>query len=165
MSKVYIVMGVSGCGKTTIGELLATQLSIPFYDADDFHPEANTHKMSKGIPLQDEDRWPWLSDLAIEIEKWQALEGAVLACSSLKENYRKRLFKNEEAFEKAKQYFIYLDISYEIVSKRLSKRKGHFFDPDLLQSQFDTLEVPKYGVHVSNTYNQERIIEEIISNV
>lgn len=158
-------MGVSGCGKTTIGELLASELKLPFYDADHFHPKENVLKMSKGIPLQDEDRWPWLSTLAVEIEKWQKLDGAVLACSSLKESYRKRLFKNEAAFIKAQPCFIYLEVSYKVVSRRLSNRKGHFFNPSLLQSQFDSLEVPAYGVQVSSNNNQSKILDKILTHV
>ncbi|TVZ23280.1 gluconokinase [Dokdonia sp. Hel_I_63] len=160
MKNVYIVMGVSGCGKSTIGKMLSERLKIPFYDADDFHPQTNIDKMASGTPLQDEDRWPWLDSLALEIQQWSGDKGSVLACSALKEVYRKRLF-SESAFAKAKQNFIYLDANFEALSKRLASRKNHFFDPSLLQSQFDTLEVPQYGIHVEATLAKEYIIRRI----
>ncbi len=160
MKNVYIVMGVSGCGKSTIGKMLSKQLRVPFYDADDFHPQVSVDKMASGIPLQDEDRWPWLDSLAGEIQQWSSDQGAVLACSALKEIYRERLF-SQSAFEKAKQNFIYLDANFEALSKRLASRKNHFFNPSLLQSQFDTLEVPQYGIHVAATLAKEDIIKRI----
>lgn len=85
----YVIMGVTGCGKSTIGRLLAKRLAIPFFDGDDYHPDANVHKMSSGIPLTDEDRFPWLTILNSEISKWNSNNGAALACSALKEDYRK----------------------------------------------------------------------------
>jgi gluconokinase len=136
MSKVYIVMGVSGVGKTTIGQGFARQLGVPFYDADDFHPEGNKAKMAAGNPLQDEDRWPWLDILAAHIKDWKK-DGAVLACSALKESYRDRLQQHTTVV------YIYLKASFALIFKRIQARKNHFFNPDLLDSQFDTLEVPK----------------------
>ena len=88
---VYIIFGVSGSGKTTIGQLLAKKLNIPFYDADDYHPVSNIEKMASGKPLNDNDREPWLGLIAMEIKKWKTQEGAVLACSALKEKYREIL--------------------------------------------------------------------------
>ncbi len=160
MKNVYIVMGVSGCGKSTIGKMLSKLLRVPFYDADDFHPQVNVDKMASGTPLQDEDRWPWLDSLALEIQQWSNDKGAVLACSALKESYRERLF-SESAFAKAKQHFIYLNADFETISSRLASRKNHFFDPALLQSQFDTLEVPSYGIHIDVTLEKEVIINRV----
>ena len=160
MGNVYIVMGVSGCGKSTIGKMLSERLEIPFYDADDFHPQVNIDKMASGHPLQDEDRWPWLEAIAVEIIKWSSSKGAVLACSALKEVYRERLF-SKSAFAKAKQHFIYLDADFETISSRLASRKNHFFDPALLQSQFDTLEVPSYGIHIDVTLEKEAITNRV----
>ena len=88
---IIVVMGVSGCGKSTVGKLLAAELSYPFIEADDFHTKENVLKMSKGIPLNDEDRYPWLQSLARELEIQERNKGAVLACSALKELYRKIL--------------------------------------------------------------------------
>ena len=87
-------MGVSACGKTTIGQLLSNALNVPFYDADDFHPQANIEKMISGFPLNDDDRAPWLSILSNKLKQWNASEGAVLACSALKETYRQQLSKD-----------------------------------------------------------------------
>lgn len=164
MSVVYIVMGVSGCGKTTIGKKLAATLDLPFYDADDFHPQANIDKMASGSPLQDNDRWPWLDSLATEIKQWSSGNGAVLACSALKEVYRERLY-SDNAFAKAKQNFIYLDANFETISQRLASRQNHFFDPALLQSQYDTLEVPSYGIQVSVAQSTDQILTDILKEI
>lgn len=161
-------MGVSGCGKTTIGELLAARLHLPFYDADDFHPQTNVDKMASGTPLQDDDRWPWLDILAKKIQMWEQDSGAVLACSALKEVYRARLFSNKHApklTSASKNNFIFLDASFEMISNRLAQREDHFFDPRLLQSQFDTLEVPSYGIQANAGLGQEVVLKEILKMV
>ena len=162
MAVVFVIMGVSGCGKTTIGKGLADQLGIPFYDADDFHPQHNIDKMGSGIPLEDDDRWSWLAHLSTEVSIWSAGRGGVLACSALKEVYRERLYADSDAYLKAKKNFIYLDASYDIIKERLAKRRNHFFDPSLLQSQFDTLEIPSYGIHIDITQPRKNIIRQII---
>ena len=90
MATIFIVMGVSGVGKTTLGKALAKRLTIPFYDADDFHSKENKAKMAAGIPLQDQDRWPWLDSIVAQYPLWKT-KGAILACSALKESYRTRL--------------------------------------------------------------------------
>ena len=90
---IIVVMGVAGCGKSTIGKLLAKRLSLPFIEADEFHSKENVLKMSKGIPLNDEDRFPWLQSLSKELQLQEQKKGAVLACSALKENYRKMLLE------------------------------------------------------------------------
>lgn len=150
-------MGVSGVGKTTIGKHLAAQLQLSFYDADDFHPKANIDKMSNGIPLQDKDRWPWLDHIAAQMPIWVG-QGAILACSALKEVYRKRLVPSE--FQKNVQW-IYLEGTYNTIKERLVKRKGHFFNPELLKSQFETLEPPLYGLKIDISNTIDKIIQKI----
>lgn len=140
---IIIVFGVSGAGKTTVGELLARELGWPFLEADDFHPPANIEKMRSGRPLNDEDRRPWLDSLREQIKRSLAAgENAVVACSALKRAYRDRLRVDE------KVKFVFLHGDYALVEKQLRSRRGHFFDPDLLQSQFDDLEEPQPGEDV-----------------
>jgi gluconokinase len=141
---IIILMGVSGSGKTTIGEQLAQALSWPFYDADQFHPPANVAKMQQGIPLTDEDRWPWLQALRAHIETCihQSIS-AVLACSALKQAYREHLITDE-----AEVKLVYLKGDYDLIQERLAQRRGHFMPPGLLASQFAALEEPEQGVVV-----------------
>lgn len=153
-------MGVSGSGKTTIGELLSEKLSIPFYDADDFHSEENVIKMSGGIPLVDEDRLPWLLKLAKKIKKWKKGSGAILACSALKESYREILKEGDDNI-----FWVYLYGKKEKISERISDREGHFFGPELISSQFETLEVPDYGVHINCHQSPEAIAKQIIDKL
>ena len=135
---IVILFGVSGAGKTTLGEMLARQLDWKFCEADDFHSKANIDKMHAGVPLTDEDRWPWLQSLRELIEQSLAENrNAVLACSALKESYRQVLRVSEDV------RFVYLRGSYEIVANQIRNRHGHFMNPDLLRSQFATLEEPK----------------------
>lgn len=134
---VIIVMGVSGSGKTHVGKLLAEALSLPFYDADDFHPLSNVAKMEQGNSLTDADRMPWLAILAGKISEWNAQGGAVLACSALKESYRVQLSENYTANVR----FAYLQGSKELILNRMLAR-DHFFPPELLDSQFADLEEP-----------------------
>jgi len=139
---IVIVCGVAGVGKTTIGRLLAQELGWEFYDADDFHPAANTEKMKAGIPLTDEDRWPWLARLRQLIERCLAAhENAVLACSALKRSYRDRLRVSEEV------QFVFLRASRARVSEHLQWRRGHFMPAALLDSQFTDLEEPQADEH------------------
>ncbi|MGP3988780.1 gluconokinase [Streptomyces sp. 3N207] len=139
-------MGVSGSGKSTVGEWLAEALGLPFADADDFHPEQNIEKMSAGIPLDDADRAPWLDAMADWLAR-RADGGAVLVCSALKHRYRERLRRASPRL-----FFVHLDGSYELIAARLARRKGHFMPPSLLRSQFDALEPlgeDEWGVTVS----------------
>lgn len=152
---VIIIMGVSGSGKTTIGKALAKRLNVKFYDGDDFHPQINIHKMSKGIPLNDQDRLPWLEIIAANTKKWETLGGAVIACSALKESYRKILQS------KTKIYWIYLTAAYETIFERM-KNRTHFMKPSMLQSQFDILEVPTYGIHMDATLFPNEIVSKTI---
>ena len=137
-------MGVSASGKTTLGKLLAQQLGLPFYDADNFHPIQNIQKMQEGKPLGEEDRKPWLEKLSEEIKQWDRDGGAVLACSALKESYRDILSSNVGNIQ-----WIYLEADRDTLITRLKNRKGHFFNPLLLDSQLEALEVPFDAIKVS----------------
>ena len=133
-----IIWGVSGAGKTTIGELLAQELHWKFYDADDFHPQVNIDKMERGEPLTDEDRQPWLQSLREAITRSLAAnENAVLACSALKRKYRELLRVNADV------KFVFLHGSRARIADQLKQRRGHFIDPALLASQFADLEEPE----------------------
>ena len=135
---IVVIIGVAGVGKTTVGKLLAKELSWHFYDADDFHPAANIEKMKAGIPLTDEDRWPWLDRLRQLIERCLAAhENVVLACSALKRAYRDRLRVTEEV------RFVFLRASRAQVVEHLQHRRGHFMPATLLDSQFADLEEPQ----------------------
>ena len=139
---VVIIWGVAGVGKTTIGELLAQELGWKFYDADDFHSAANIDKMQRGISLTDEDRQPWLETLRKVIEQSLAEnDNAVLACSALKQKYRDRLRVSEQV------KFVFLRGSRDRIAEQLKRRRGHFVDPKLLDSQFADLEEPKPSEH------------------
>jgi gluconokinase len=135
---IVIVFGVSGAGKTTIGELLARELGWHFYEADEFHSHASVEKMRRGVALTDEDRWPWLEKLRELIERSVAAnQNAVLACSALKRAYRERLRVSAEV------KFVFLRGDYAVIEKQLRQRSGHFMTPELLRSQFADLEEPK----------------------
>lgn len=157
---MIVIMGVSGCGKTTIGQALAKQLHLPYYDADDFHPQSNIDKMKNAIPLTDEDREPWLINLAEHIKTWNEHGGAVLSCSALKESYRKLL-----ASKSKDMIWVNLKGSFELIQTRLEQREGHYMKSTLLQSQFDTLEEPTYGIHISIENTPEKIISSIITKL
>ena len=137
---VYILFGVSGCGKTSVGQLLSTFLHCPFLDADDFHPQSNKDKMASGLPLGDEDRWGWLEILATQLALFAESKGdVVLACSALKRAYRDVLKKR---IMHDQVIFVYLEGSFRVIMNRMEQRKDHFMKPEMLASQFDTLEVP-----------------------
>jgi gluconokinase len=160
---ILIAMGVSGCGKTTIGELLAARLGCDFADADSFHSQANKDKMHKGIPLTDEDRWPWLKAIRTSIEEKQA-DGTthVYACSALKRVYRDILRDGDTDVT-----FVYLKGTPELLQERIKTRKGHFFDPKLLQSQLDTLEPPgsDEAIEVDIALSPEQIVDKVLNEV
>jgi len=148
-------MGVSGSGKTTIGRFLSQELRIPFFDADDFHPKKNIDKMTLGIPLNDNDREPWLKNLNNNLLEWDKNKGAILACSALKESYRRLLEENLTII------WIYLQSDFDTIFNRLKKRENHFMPPSLLKSQFESLEVPNYGLHLSANKHPKVIIKKI----
>lgn len=158
---IYILTGVSGVGKTTIGILLSKRLNLPFYDADDYHPVSNVEKMMNGVALQDEDRKDWLESLSVKIKEWDQGPGAVLACSALKETYRKKL----QSIPGEHICWIFLHSEYETILARIEAREKHYFNPDLLQSQFDTLEIPNDGLHINVNKTVDQIIDEIINHL
>ncbi len=132
-------MGVSGCGKTTIGEALAARLGWRFYDWDHYHPPTNIAKMASGIPLNDADRAGWLDALAAILREGLAKgESGVMACSALKEKYRQVLRVDAERVK-----FVYLKGSYELILERMQSRDAHYMKPEMLQSQFEALEEPQ----------------------
>src|SRR5690606_31536286 len=158
---VYILSGVSGVGKTTIGLLLASRLELAFYDADDFHSPGNVEKMASGLPLQDEDRHSCLEALAENIKKLNEEGGAVLACSALKETYRRKL----QSIPEEELQWIFLHSDYAVILHCLSGRSGHYFNPSLLKSQYETLVPRGYGRHINANKLVENIIEDIMQKV
>lgn len=153
---IVIVMGVVGAGKTTVGRLLAAELSWEFADADDFHPAANVQKIRDGIPLRDEDRNPWLARLRTEIVAWIAADrSVVLACSALKRGYRQELDAGPEV------RFVYLKGNAGLIASRLRARTGHFADDKILASQFADLEEPEDAVTVEISDSPAVIVREI----
>jgi gluconokinase len=158
---IYIVMGVSGCGKSTVGLRLSEKLSLPFYDSDDYHFPGNIKKMANGILLTDEDRKPWLTLLADKIKLWEVSGGAILACSSLKTAYRDLLSSTTEGVVQ----FIYLKGEKAVLHARLTSRESHFMPETLLESQLQTLEEPMDAItiYIDNPLekNVAKIVEEI----
>jgi len=157
MKKVIFIMGVSGCGKSTIGKLLAQELDIPFFDGDDFHPEANIKKMSNGQPLNDDDRQGWLETLNNLAKKQLTKNSCVIVCSALKQKYRDTLSLNIKTETK----WVYLSGSFDQIFERLNSRDNHFMPSELLKSQFDTLEEPKDALRVDIGLTPENIIKTI----
>lgn len=137
--KAFILMGVSSTGKTSVGTAVAQQLGLKMIDGDDLHPRANIAKMASGHPLNDDDRKPWLTrinDAAFSLE--QKSEKGIIVCSALKKKYRDQIRQGNTNI-----HFIFLHGSYELVLSRMQQRKGHFMKPEMLQSQFNTLEIPQ----------------------
>lgn len=153
---IYLICGVSGSGKSTIGHLLAQQLAIEFADGDDFHPKANIKKMKAGIPLNDLDRQSWLESLHSFIA--QREKPIVVACSALKEKYRAILQGKSDLHI----HWIFLTGTFEIIKNRIQSRKGHFMKDELLQSQFDILEIPDYALNLDIRASQHEIVNKII---
>ncbi|MBT8298930.1 MAG: gluconokinase [Maribacter sp.] len=156
-SLIYIIMGVSGCGKSTIAKLLATRLKVPYFDGDDFHPKANVQKMVKGLPLNDLDRKGWLRTLN-KVAREHKKKGAVIACSALKEAYRSQLKRTLEE----QMVFVYLKGTFEEIHARLQGRKDHYMPIELLKSQFETLEPPSDAIEVSIHHSPDGIVTRII---
>lgn len=159
-TKFFIVMGVAGSGKSQVGQALAAKLGWDFYDADEFHPPANVEKMRQGIPLDDAARAPWLAALHALISGClEKNRPGVLACSALKERYRQQLLAGNAGVR-----LVYLKGSYELILARLQARAGHFMKPNMLQSQFETLEEPTEALVVDIAPTVEEIVETIVSN-
>ena len=154
---VLIIMGVTGAGKTTIGRALATSLGWEFHDGDDLHSETNKLKMHRGIALDDSDRAPWLSAIRKLIESMLSeRRNGVVACSALKQSYRDELLVDPKLVK-----VVYLKGSKQLLAERLRKRSGHFMNPELLQSQLDTLEEPREAVVVDVSAPPETVVNEI----
>jgi gluconokinase len=151
-------MGVAGCGKTTVGKSLAKHLGWDFYDADDFHPPENIAKMAKGIPLNDADRSPWLDSLRILISSSliQNRPG-VFACSALKESYRQQIIADNDGAQ-----IVFLRGNYDLIWSRLSMRKDHYMKPQMLKSQFETLEEPTNALTVDISRSLDDIVHDIL---
>lgn len=141
---IIVLMGVTGSGKSTVGKLLASQLDWKFFEGDDFHSPANIEKLRRGEPLNDADRRPWLEAIR-----------EVIACSALKESYRRMLQIREQVS------FVYLKASIALIQDRLKNRTGHFMNPHLVQSQFDTLEAPEEALQIDAGSTPAEIVQVI----
>ncbi len=156
-ARIIVVMGVAGSGKTTIGRQLATDLGWPFFEADDFHSAANRRKMSRGIPLDDDDRAPWLTALRTQIDVCLATgRNAVLVCSALKEKYRQTLMKGTRGV-----LLVHLSGDLATIQARIARRKGHFMKAGMLQGQFEILEPPANALVLDVRNSPAAIIAEI----
>lgn len=157
--QALVVMGVSGSGKTTVGKLLAEHFGWSFFDADDFHPKESVKKMAQGIPLDDEDRKPWLERLNNLIgEHLERGDSLIFACSALKESYRNLLSLGNDGVK-----FIYLEGSYDLILKRMQDRENHYMKADMLKSQFKALEEPQNALTVNIDAEPEAITAQIIN--
>lgn len=159
LPSVFVIMGVSGSGKSTIGKLLSSRLQLPFFDADDFHPPANVDKMARGVPLSDADREPWLLELR-NLLNTHKQDGCILACSALKERYRQLLSNHG----KIPIQWVFLDGDFELIKARIDRRQNHFMSSRLLADQFNTLEIPDYGLTISINQNPEEIVNQILQH-
>jgi carbohydrate kinase (thermoresistant glucokinase family) len=159
--KVIYIMGVSGSGKSTIGKQLSERTGYDFYDADNFHTKENKAKMSAGIPLTDEDRWPWLANINRFVIDKIMVNDIIMVCSALKQSYRDELNKTIEK----KCSWIFLRGDYDTINNRLKGRTDHYMPSTLLQSQFDALEVPEDVISVDISHPPEMIVEDIISKL
>ena len=155
---VIVLMGVSGSGKTTVGKVLAAKLGWSFADGDDYHPSANIEKLRAGAPLTDNDRQPWLAALRVRLDMaCMHGENIVLACSALKHAYQDYLERHDPDCI----HYVYLQGSEELIRQRLATRTGHFMNPNLLHSQFETLEPPSEAIRVDVVAPPAQVAEEI----
>ncbi len=159
--RVIYIMGVSGTGKTTIGNLLSAKTGYAFYDADSFHPSENINKMKAGQQLSDGDRLPWLNNIHTFVLDQIKNHSIIIACSALKEAYRKILGRQLEN----QCCWFFLKGDFNTIRRRLEKRTGHFMPTDLLQSQFDILEMPVGCIEVAITLQPTSIVDFIISKI
>ncbi len=158
---IIVLIGPMGCGKTTVGEVLAERLGWTFADGDDFHPPANVEKMRRGIPLEDSDRAGWLSSLRRHMdEQMQKGVSLVLACSALKQDYRDML-----GIDQQRVVSVYLKGSPELLKERIAHRTHQYMNESLLQSQLATMEEPEDGLTVSISASPEQICAEIITQL
>jgi gluconokinase len=158
---IVIVMGVTGVGKTTVGQLLAERTGWSYYDADDFHSPASVEKMRAGTPLSDDDRWPWLDRLNEVLHTAESKgASAILARSALKERYRDRLERGLRGVR-----WVYLKGSLELIASRLQARKGHYMNPTLLQSQFDALEPPRGALTIDVDDEPAALVQSVLSGL
>ena len=158
-ARLFVVMGVAGCGKTTVGRALADALAAEFLEGDAFHPPGNIRKMSAGQPLTDDDRWPWLERFAIEMGAFDGL--TVGGCSALRRAYRDHIRRVLDE----PVVFIHLVGSRELIASRMAERTGHFMPASLLQSQFDTLEPPQAdenAISVGIDDSTAQIVDDIL---
>ena len=153
---IIVLMGVTGSGKTAVGQNLAASLGWQYFDADEFHSAANIEKMKSGVPLNDADRKPWLESLQRVIrDSLKNAEPAVLACSALKKSYRDMLLIDERV------RFVYLKGDYDLIKERLRARSDHYMNPSLLDSQFETLEEPNDALQIDIGSSPDAIVEII----
>ena len=160
MASIIFIIGVAGSGKTTVGNLVASALGIPFFDGDDFHSLENKNKMASGNPLNDEDRFPWLKAINKKAIETSFNNGAVIACSALKNQYRNIL-----AIEISHVHWIFLEGNYDTIHQRLVERNDHYLKASLLQSQFDILEKPVNTFSLSVNQAPEKMVESIIQHI
>jgi gluconokinase len=159
-TRFFIVMGVSGCGKSSVGKVLADSLGWDFYDADDFHPPENVVKMAGGIPLNDSDRTLWLASLHELISSsLKTDKPAVLACSALKQRYRQQLMDSNDDVQ-----LVYLKGSYDLIWSRMEKRTDHYMKPHMLKSQFEALEEPSNALTIDISMSLDEIAQEILKH-
>jgi gluconokinase len=156
---IIVLMGVAGSGKSTLGQALARALACPFYDSDDFHSPGAIEKMTKGIGLTDEDRQPWLAELAAQMKVWESQNPkTVLACSALKQKYRDQLA------QAAPVEWVYLRGNKDLIAERLKARQGHFVSTSLLDSQFAALEEPKKALILDISESPQSLIFTLLGH-
>jgi gluconokinase len=158
---ILVVMGVSGCGKTTIGTALANSLGWRFVEGDSFHPPANVEKMRRGQPLDDADRWPWLDRISASIAEWnRAGQDVVLSCSALKQAYRERIAGASSGVQ-----FVYLKGTQALIAERIAKRRHQYMPSSLLPSQLAALEEPREAIVVDIGQSPETIVAQILARL
>ena len=158
---MVVLMGVSGCGKTTVGLVLAEYTGWRLYDADEFHSAASIEKMRSGIALEDADRWPWLDRMnAMLVEKQAQGESVLLACSALKQKYRDRLAKGS-----VQLHWVYLKGDFDLIRRRLEARKNHYMKAGLLESQFAALEEPDNAIVADISSEPDAIADFVMSQL